>query len=1035
MPGMQKVRDMQLRFKLLAVYLGLTLILFALGGLGALYLTQRAILSGIESELDQSTRTIINMVQVAAHGAIKNYLRAVAERNLEIADNIYKGYLAGQESEAQVRQKIRSILLGQTIGKTGYICCINSQGGAVVHPRSGVEGNNWSHLEFIRQQTSRKTGYLEYQWQNPGETAPRPKALYMTYFEPFDWIISATAYREEFNQLLPMQEIRRSVKTLNFGSSGYAFILDREGNILVHPELEGRNVLTLTDGEARFFDQMQKETFGQVTYWWKNPGDSKPREKLTQFGHIPELNWIIGSSGYLDEIYAPIYNVRNFSLLFIGAAVVLSVILTLAVSNSITRRLSHLMTVISRGDRGDLTVRAEVDANDEIGRLSHLFNGFLERLQFYHQQLGDEVDQHRSTTRSLRQAHDFNALILSTVDALVIVVDPDGRVVSFNRACEACSGYTADEIQGHSFLDTLIPAEEKARLQAVLDGLVENRKSIRVMGHWITKDGNRRLIQWSGAVARGLEKNTPLVVCAGIDITDQKAIETALQKSEAQFEAVFNQTFQLIGILAPDGTIRGANQTALDFAGIQLDDILGLKLWESPFCRHASDIQRRARQAVEQAAQGTFIRTEVTHVRHDGDLRTFDFSLKPVRDEQGQIFMLIPESRDITAQKEMEAQLLQSKKMDAIGILAGGIAHDFNNNLQAISGYTQLLLMDDYGSARQKEMLITIQHACDHGRELTRQLLTFSRKVESRLVPLDLNAELEPVVKLLRHTLPRMIEIDTRLADDLCGVEADPTQFEQMIMNLGINAGHAMPDGGRLSIVTRNVDLDRDFCRRHLEVAVGSYVLLSITDTGHGMDADTSAHIFEPFFTTRETGEGTGLGLAMVYGIVKNHRGAITCQSEPGQGTTFNIYFPALTVPAATTSHPVDTQTVVGGSESILVVDDETYIRELARELLQRYGYRVREAIDGEAALSVLQQHGCTLDLILLDLNMPGMGGVRCLQQIRTIAPSIPVLIASGYTPEGKEKTILDDLANGYVNKPYNLKTFLGAVRQTLDHS
>ena len=1035
MRGMQKVRDMRLRFKLLSAYLGLTVTLFAAGGLGALYLTKHAIQSNIESELRHSTRTIINMVQIVTHGAIKNYLRAVAERNVEIARQIYQQHLDGQLTEAQARQEIRSILLGQTIGKTGYIYCIDSQGVAVVHPRRGVEGNNWSHFEFVQQQKRIKTGYIEYQWQNPGEVSQRPKALYMAYFAPFDWIISVSSYRDEFTQLLPMAEIRRSVKTLKFGPSGYAFIVDFEGNVIVHPELEGQNILTVTGGEKQFFKRMRSDAFGQVTYWWQNPGDPKPRLKLTQFGHLPELEWIIGSSGYFDEIYAPIRKVRNITLLFIGAAVVLSVILTLSISNSITRRLVHLMTVISKGDQGDLTVRAISDSNDEIGRLSHLFNGFLERLQSYHRQLVDEVEEHRSTAQSLRQAHDFNALILSTVDALVIVVDPDGRVLSFNRACEICSGYTAAEMRGLSFFDTLIPAEEKKRLRTALDDLVQNKEDNRVTVHWIAKDGSRRLIQWTGAIAPGIEGSTPLIVCAGIDITDQKAIETALQESEAQFEAVFNQTFQLIGILAPDGTIRGVNQTALDFAGIQLDALIGLKFWESPYWHHSRDMQNKAKMAVEQASQGTFSRMEVTHLRRDGDIRTFDFSVKPIRGEAGQVFMLIVESRDITTQKQMEAQLLQSKKMDAIGTLAGGIAHDFNNNLQAISGYTQLLLMDDYGSVRQKEMLATIQHACDHGRELTRQLLTFSRKVESRLVPLDLNAELEPVVKLLGRTLPRMIEINTHLTDDLRIVEADPTQFEQIVMNLGINAGHAMQGGGRLTIETRNVDLDENFCRGQVEIAPGKYALLSITDTGHGMDADIRAHIFDPFFTTRETGAGTGLGLAMVYGIVKNHRGAITCSSEPGQGTTFNIYFPAVTTAAPIAASPVEEQAIVGGSENVLVVDDDQDIRQLGRELLERHGYQVCEASDGETALSVFRQDGPTLDLIILDLNMPGMGGLRCLQEIRAIDPSIPVLIASGHAPEGGEKTTLDDMAQGYVNKPYHLKTLLRVVRQTLDHA
>ena len=974
------------------------------------------------------------MVQVAAHGAIKNYLRAIAESNLEIVSQTYQRHLDGQLSKAQARKEIRSILLGQTIGKTGYIYCLDSEGIAVVHPRRGVEGNNWSHFEFVRQQTVIKTGYLEYQWQNPGEAAARPKALYMTYFEPFDWIISVTTYRDEFNQLLPMEEIRRSVKTPKFGPSGYAFILDYNGNIIVHPELEGQNLLTMTGGESQFFEQMRATSFGQITYWWQNPTDPAPREKLTLFGHIPELQWIIGSSGYLSELYAPIRKARNVFLLFITFSVVLSIILTLSISRSITRRLDHLMAVISKGDQGDLAVRAVVDANDEIGRLSRLFNGFLERLQSFHRQLAGEVQEHRSTAQSLRQAHDFNSLILSTVDALVIVVDPQGRVVSFNRACENCSGYAAAEIQGQSFIDILIPAEEKRYIRAALDALVYRKKADRVLVHWITKDGQRRLIQWTGALAQGPE-GRPLVVCAGMDITDQKAIETALQKSEAQFEAVFNQTFQLIGILAPDGTIRGANQTALDFAGIRQDALTGVKFWDTPYWQHSAAMQRKARLAVEMGRQGKFSRMEVTHLRKDGQIRTFDFSLKPVHDDSGQIFMLIPESRDITAIKQMEAQLLQSKKMDAIGTLAGGIAHDFNNNLQAISGYTQLLLMDDYGSVRQKEMLATIQHACDHGRELTRQLLTFSRKIESRPVPLDLNAELQPVVKLLGRTLPRMIEINTELAQDLRIVKADSTQFEQVVMNLGINAGHAMPDGGRLTIATCNVDLDQDDCRRYLAASPGPYVRLSVTDTGIGMDADTCAHIFEPFFTTRETGAGTGLGLAMVYGIVKSHNGAIVCDSEPGLGTTFDIYFPAAATPAPIAVPPPEPQAIAGGSEQILVVDDDKDIRQLGRALLERFGYRVVEASDGETALSIFQQDRASLDLIILDLNMPGMGGLQCLQKMRAIDPAIRVLIASGHTPDGKEKAILDDLAQGYVNKPYRLETMLRVVRQTLDRS
>jgi PAS domain S-box-containing protein len=1030
---LKQVRNLRLRSKLLLIYISLFVTLFGCGGAGALYLIKKTVNEYIENDLRNSTRAIINLVETTAQGSITNYLRAVAERNLEIAHRIHRQHLEGRLTQSQARQQIRTILLGQTIGSTGYIYCINSQGVATVHPNAKVEGNNWIHFDFVRRQTLLKTGYIEYQWQNPGETVARPKALYMTYFAPYDWIISVSTYRDEFKELLPMEEIRSSVKDLKFGISGYVFVTDRQGNLIIHPELEGENFYQLPVADTGFFEEMVAEEFGQVTYWWQNPGEPHIREKLALYGYIPELEWIVGSTGYLDEIYAPIQRTRTVAILFIGMAVILSTVLTLLVSNSITRRLRHLMAVINRGDQGDLTVRVVPGADDEIGRLGKIFNTFLERLQTYHGKLAAEVERHRSTASSLQQMRDFNALVLATVQTLVVVLDPDGRLVSFNQACQTCSGYRADEINGERLDHRLVPEDEAASVCAAIAALTPQQTSNHHTHHWITKTGGRRLIQWSNAVIPGSAGDVEFIVCAGVDITDQRAAEKALQESKAKFEAVFNQTYQFIGMLAPDGTVRSANQTALDFAGVTEAELIGLPFWETHFWQHSKETQRDVERAVQAASRGEFKRMEVTHMRADGELRYVDFSVKPIRNEAGQVFMLIPEGRDITEQKQMESQLLQAQKMDAIGTLAGGIAHDFNNNLQAISGFTQLLLMDGYGTDRQKEMLATIQHACNHSSELTQQLLTFGRKIESRLVPLDMNVELEEVINLLRHTLPRMIRIVTRLDEELRIVDADRIQFEQVVMNLGINAGHAMPTGGTLTITTRNVDLDDDFCRQHLGAAPGAYAMLAISDTGHGMDEKTREHIFEPFFTTRDTGKGTGLGLAMVYGIVKNHKGYITCTSQPGQGTTFNLYLPAVTGIQAAQPHVHEAVDVKGGHETILLVDDDQAVRELGREILERFGYRVWEAHDGESAIAQFSRMASEIDLIVLDLNMPGMGGNRCLETIRNTNRSIPILIASGYSPDADAKASLERLAQGFVAKPYEINKLLSTVRDTLD--
>jgi len=1024
---------MRLRNKLLAAYLGLSIILFFCGGLGVLYLIERGVRVGIENDLRNGTHAIINLVENTAQSAITNYLRAVAESNLDIAHSVYRRHRQGDLTDREARSEIRGIFLSQIIGKTGYIYCLDSRGVAVVHPNEGVEGNNWSHFEFVRKQTQLKSGYIEYQWQNPGETKARSKALYMVYFEPYDWIISVSSYRSEFNELLPMAEIRQSVLNLKYGSSGYVFIADRQGNVIIHPEIEGQNLFDVAKGGAGFFKKMVAEEFGQVTYMWQNPGESRPREKLAMYGHIPEFQWIVGSSGYVDEIYAPIQNARNLAIVFIGIAVLLSVILTLFVSDSITRRLRHLMEVITKGDQGDLTVRVDPGTNDEIGRLGHIFNAFLERLQSYHRQLAAEIDKHRATATSLQKIRDFNEMVLSTVEALVIVLDRDGRVVSFNRACEKCSGYSFEEVKGRSVYSFLIPEDQRGSVREGIKNLIWRQRGTHHVSKWTTKTGELRLVQWSITPSMGPDGKIEFFVSAGLDITEQKATEKALLQSEVQFEAVFNQTFQFMGILTPDGTTRSINQTALDFAGAKEEALVGRKFWETPYWSHSEAVQLKVKHAVNGASQGEFQRIQVSNAGV-GDKEIFvDFSLKPVWDDAGRILMLIAEGRDISEQKQMEAQLLQSQKMDAVGTLAGGIAHDFNNSLQAISGYTQLLLMGNSGSEKQKGMLNTIQHACNHASELTRQLLTFSRKIDSQLAPIDLNTELNNVLKIVKRTLPRMIDIETHLTDDLRVVEADHTQFEQIVMNLSINAGHAMPDGGVLTIETRNVDLDKIYCSTHLGAVPGAYAMLSITDTGYGMDAETREHIFEPFFTTRETGSGTGLGLSMVYGIVKTHQGYITCYSEPGQGTTFKVYFPDAAKNAQLAGVSEDRSEAIGGNEFILIVDDDQAVRELGRHLLERYGYKVAESESGEAALDRLREPGVNPDLVILDLNMPGMGGIRCLEEMDARKIDVPVLIASGHAPTDQIKTTIQNLAQGFVGKPYTLDEMLKAVRKTLD--
>jgi len=388
--------------------------------------------------------------------------------------------------------------------------------------------------------------------------------------------------------------------------------------------------------------------------------------------------------------------------------------------------------------------------------------------------------------------------------------------------------------------------------------------------------------------------------------------------------------------------------------------------------------------------------------------------------------------RDITQRKRLEDQFQQAQKMEAVGTLAGGIAHDFNNLLQAIQGYSDLLLLDKNKDEPGYRDLQEIRHAGQRASELTQQLLTFSQKVESKLRPVDLNHEVAQVEKLLKRIIPKMIKIELHLADTLSTINADPSQIEQVIMNLGVNARDAMPEGGELIIETEKTTMDEEYCNTHLGATPGDYVLLTVSDTGHGMDKDILEHIFEPFYTTKKTGKGTGLGLAMVYGIIKGHQGYITCYSEPGEGTAFKIYLPTIEQEAES-EELKEEKMPVGGTETILLVDDEQSIRELGKDTLAKFGYKVIMAPDGESALELYREKKKKIDLIILDLIMPGMGGRKCLEKLLKINPQVKALIASGYSVNEPTKEALEAGARGFISKPYDLKQMLKAVRKALD--
>ncbi len=422
----------------------------------------------------------------------------------------------------------------------------------------------------------------------------------------------------------------------------------------------------------------------------------------------------------------------------------------------------------------------------------------------------------------------------------------------------------------------------------------------------------------------------------------------------------------------------------------------------------------------------------------EGERRLLFGTASALYDDAGKSFGAIEAISDMTELHEMEqekkqlqAQLLHAQKMEAIGTLAGGVAHDFNNLIHAIQGFTEILLLTRAPDDGDYKNLKAIEKSAKRASELTSQLLIFSRKGKSQLRPMDLNREVREIHNLLQRIIPKMIDIELVLEEDLHNVSADSSQLEQILINLAINARDAMPEGGNLIIETANVYLGERFCEQNPELKPGDHVCLRLSDTGLGMEQETMDHIFDPFFTTKEIGKGTGLGLAMVYGIIKSHDGIITCSSRLGKGTTFTFYLP-VSAQAPEKPEPETSCDFEGGSETILLVDDDDSIRTLGETILSTFGYSVLLADNGEKGLELYQRKQRQIDLIILDMIMPGMGGKKCLEELLKINPNVQVIIASGYSDDEINRDIMDSVNVSYIAKPYQATKMLDVIRDLL---
>ena len=636
--------------------------------------------------------------------------------------------------------------------------------------------------------------------------------------------------------------------------------------------------------------------------------------------------------------------------------------------------------------------------------------------------------------------------LLETLPDATVAVDRDGIIVQVNSQTQELFGYDRDELIGQK-VEILVPQRYRSQHHHHRQGFAATPKTRR-MGADLDLYGRRRNgseFPVEISLSPVSTENGTFVLSAIRDISERKRIAEELRRAN---EELHQRTAEQIGeyrsrlaliidssedaIISKglDGTIASWNKGAERIYGYAPEEVIGKHISLLFPSDHADEVS----EILQRIANGERIEHhESIRVTKDGRNLNVSISVSPLRDATGDIVGASVIARDITAQKKAESQVRQSQKMEAIGRLAGGVAHDFNNILGIINACTEFL-RDRIDPAAEPSLYVeNIKKATERGTSLTRQLLAFSRTPEIQPRILDLNERLRDISKLLRPLLGDDVEILIVPRSPSAVIEADPGQLDQIVVNLAVNARDAMPRGGKFILETGAVKFDEAFAEQKQPMAAGKYVLLTVSDTGHGMDEATGSRIFEPFFTTKEVGTGTGLGLATVYGIVKQSAGHILVYSEPGHGTTFKIYLPSADHKIGLESKPEpETVSPKRQGTTILLVEDDEIMRSLTRQLLQEHGYTVVEADDGKSALEWVQSHPTQIDLLLTDVVMRRMSGPELVERLQASYPTLKVVFMSGYTGELIAEREVLKRGITLLEKPFSRTALLNTIHATL---
>ncbi len=642
--------------------------------------------------------------------------------------------------------------------------------------------------------------------------------------------------------------------------------------------------------------------------------------------------------------------------------------------------------------------------------------------------------------KKLQESEEWLSITLKSIGEGVIATDCDENIVLMNSSAESLTGWQEEKARGQSLGDILkiVNSESQEPIHIKLRDVSKNKniKALTENTHLLSQKGHSIPVECKSSLLKDAHDDVYGLVVVFQDITKRHHAEQALLESEERYRTLFEDSRDAIYLITKEGNFVTVNKAVLNLLKFTKEEISSLNIrdiYTDP------DEREKFRDIID--TKGSVRDYEVKLKNKKGEVLDCLLTASIKKDSDGTILGYQGIIRDITARKKAErekeqiqAQLFQAQKMEAIGILAGGVAHDLNNMMTAVQGFTDMAMMKTDAESPVYSDLEEVVTASSRATELTRQLLLFSRKQPMAFQTVNTNDVIRQLIKMLKRLIGEDVIIKTHLISDLNMVRADAGNLEQVVMNLALNARDAMPEGGQVSIKTNNITIDDDYCEHHSEAAPGKYIQIIVEDNGSGMSDETVEHIFDPFFSTKGPGKGTGLGLSVVYGIVKQHEGWIDVESEIDVGTRFVVYIPARKGKVTESGKEKSTfAQYQGKGERILVVEDEVSVRDLIMRVLDKNGYKGKSANDSEEALKIFKKEKGAFDLVLSDVVLPGQSGIELVEILKKRKPDLKIILSSGYPDKKSQWDIIQERGYRFLQKSYTLSVLLKAIREELD--